>query len=206
MFTKEPTLKEKSRAWMSNLKKEQRNLDRDMQKMEKEESKLKVEIKKAAAKNQKAACLTLAKAIVKSQKTRSQLLDTKTNINSVILHIKTTVASVTVAQAYQKSSTILAGMQRLISIPRITQVASAMNREMVKAGVIEEVISDSLEMAESEDIEEEADQQVDSVLYELTAGQLGSIPALNKKVQQKQVDVDQHEKKENEMKTRLENL
>jgi len=50
MFTKEPTLKEKSRAWMSNLKKEQRNLDRDMQKMEKEESKLKVEIKKSCSK------------------------------------------------------------------------------------------------------------------------------------------------------------
>jgi charged multivesicular body protein 3 len=50
---------------------------------------------------------------------------------------------------------------------------------MMKAGIIEEmldeVLDDQLEV--DDELEEEAQKEVDKVLWELTAGQLGSAPA-----------------------------
>jgi hypothetical protein len=42
-----------------------------------------------------------------------------------------------------------------------------------QAGVTEEMLDDTLEMDEDEEIEEEADAEVDKVLFELTNGKLG---------------------------------
>ena len=42
-----------------------------------------------------------------------------------------------------------------------------------QAGVTEEMLDDTLEMDEDEEIQEEADAEVDKVLFELTNGKLG---------------------------------
>ena len=42
-----------------------------------------------------------------------------------------------------------------------------------QAGILEEMLEDTLEMDEDEDLEEEADAEVDKVLFEITNGKLG---------------------------------
>lgn len=42
-----------------------------------------------------------------------------------------------------------------------------------KAGILEEMLDDTLEMEDDEELEEEADAEVDKVLFELTNGKLG---------------------------------
>lgn len=44
---------------------------------------------------------------------------------------------------------------------------------IAQAGIMEEMLEDTLEMDEEEGIEEEADAEVDKVLFELTDGKLG---------------------------------
>ena len=44
---------------------------------------------------------------------------------------------------------------------------------IVQAGILEEMMEDTLEMDEDEEIEEEADAEVDKVLFDLTNGKLG---------------------------------
>lgn len=39
-----------------------------------------------------------------------------------------------------------------------------------KAGIIEEMMDDTMEALDDEDLDEEADEEVDRVLYEITAG------------------------------------
>jgi charged multivesicular body protein 3 len=43
----------------------------------------------------------------------------------------------------------------------------------IQAGIMEEMMDDTLEMQDEEEIEEEADAEVDKVLFELTNGKLG---------------------------------
>ena len=47
-----------------------------------------------------------------------------------------------------------------------------------QAGVLEEMLEDTLEMDEDEELEEEADAEVDKVLFELTNGKLGVVGAV----------------------------
>jgi hypothetical protein len=42
-----------------------------------------------------------------------------------------------------------------------------------QAGIMEEMLEDTLEMDDDEELEEEADAEVDKVLFELTNGKLG---------------------------------
>ena len=54
-----------------------------------------------------------------------------------------------------------------------------LSREMMKAGIIEEMLEETLDdgLEVDDDLEEEAQKEVDKVLWELTAGQLGGAPA-----------------------------
>jgi hypothetical protein len=52
---------------------------------------------------------------------------------------------------------------------------SSRGRFNVQAGIMEEMMDDTLDMQEDEDIEEEADAEVDKVLFELTDGKLGVV-------------------------------
>ena len=52
-----------------------------------------------------------------------------------------------------------------------------LSKEMTKAGIMEEMMEDTLEGLEPEGLEEEAEEEVEKVLWELTKGQLGTAPA-----------------------------
>ena len=43
----------------------------------------------------------------------------------------------------------------------------------IQAGILEEMMDDTLAVEEDEELEEEADAEVDKVLFELTNGKLG---------------------------------
>ena len=46
---------------------------------------------------------------------------------------------------------------------------------LVQAGILDEMLQDTLDMEEDEELEEEADAEVDKVLFELTDGKLGEV-------------------------------
>lgn len=201
--------KEQVREWTHELNKERRLLDRERAKLEREEAKVAAEVKKAAKSGHVTACRTLAKSIVRSQKQRERLLEAGTRINSVVLSMKTHLATSSVMGHMEKSTAVLKSMSKLISIPELQGVAREMSKEMMKAGLIEEMIEDAISVTDTEDLETEADAEVDRVLFEVTAGQLGSMTEAKKREEKKEeveeANVDD-EKEIDEMKARLASL
>ena len=61
-----------------------------------------------------------------------------------------------------------------------------LSKEMQKAGIIEEMMNDTMDSVfDEEGLEEAADEEVENVLFELTKGQLGKAPvAKNQKLPQ----------------------
>jgi charged multivesicular body protein 3 len=96
-----------------------------------------------------------------------------------MMNMSQQLSTLRVASAMEKSSSVMKSMQSLMKVQEISQVMQEMSREMMKAGIIEEmldeVLDDQLEV--DDELEEEAQKEVDKVLWELTAGQLGSAPA-----------------------------
>lgn len=82
----------------------------------------------------------------------------------------------------QKSAVVMKHMNQMMKVPQISAVCQAMSKEMMKAGIIGEMVSDSFEMLDNDDIDELADQEVDKVLFEITEGQFGSISEIDDKL------------------------
>ena len=185
--------KEQLRAWVTSLKREQRQLARQQAAIAREEQKVRAELKRTAKTGNLRACTTLAKSVLQSQKQQDKLLLAQTHINSVVLQLKTTAATVAVVGHVQRSSDIMRSMAALYNVPSIQQAAKDMGREMHRQGVMEEMINDAFDDAE---VEDEAEVEVDRVLYELTDGLLGQIGEVTRK--------DKVEKQRVERKTAVE--
>lgn len=68
-------------------------------------------------------------------------------------------------------------MQRLLRVPELAQTMQEMSREMMRAGIIEEMMDESMQSFEEvEEMENEAQAEIDKVLFELTEGKLGEAP------------------------------
>ena len=165
--------KEQVREWSSNLRKEGRKLDRQIRTIKVEEEKVQRSIKDAAKKGHTDVCKILAKEIIQSRKAVNKIYSAKAQLNSVDMQMKNQLATVRLAGTLEKSTEVMQGMQTLVKIPEIQAVMQDMSKEMMKAGIIEEMIEDTFESLEDDDLEEAADEEVDKVLFELTSGVLG---------------------------------
>lgn len=164
--------------WTGKMRKESRQVDRQIRGIQREEEKVKQSLKAAAKKGDKEVCTILAKEIVRARKATNKLYVSKAQINSVILSMRNQLATVRMAGTLQKSTEVMQSMQKLIKVPEIAHTMQEMSKEMMRAGIIEEMMEDAMSgMEDQDELEEEAQEEVDKVLWEITAGQLGKAPA-----------------------------
>lgn len=164
--------------WNQKIRKEMRAIDRQIRDIKKEEDKVKRSIKDAAKKGEKDVCVILAKEMIHSKRAISKLYASKAHMNSVLLSMKNQLALLRVAGSLQKSTEVMKAMQNLVKIPEIQATMRDLSKEMMKAGIIEEMLEDTFEsMEDGEEMEEEAEAEVDKILFEITAGALGKAPS-----------------------------
>ena len=215
LFGKSPDPKEQVNDWCKKLRKESNQIERQINGIRREEAKVTKSLKDAAKKGDKDVCLVLAKEVVHARKTVNKLYCAKANINSVQMQMKGQLATIKVAGCLQKSAEVMKTMQQLVRLPEIQKTMMEMSREMMKAGIIEEMLEDTMEtVTESEEMEEEAQEQIDKILFELTTGKLGAAPSVVKETLPSPASASSEREKEEEseeddmeeMKTRLEAL
>lgn len=172
------TPKEQVREWTSQLRKERYALDRQIRAIQREEEKTKRMLKDAAKRGDIDVCRVLAKEIVSARKSVNRIQTSKAHLNSVQLSMNHQLALLKVSGALERSTEVMQSMQNLVKVPEISRTMQELSREMMKAGIIEEMMEDTFESVfDDEDLEEEAGEEVDKLLWELTAGQLGTAPA-----------------------------
>uniref|UniRef100_A0A8D8VUN2 Charged multivesicular body protein 3 n=1 Tax=Cacopsylla melanoneura TaxID=428564 RepID=A0A8D8VUN2_9HEMI len=178
--THEKDPKEQVNEWCHKIRKEGYQLDRQIRSIEREEDKVKKALKEAAKKNDKDVCITLAKEIVNARKHITKIHTSKAHLNSIQLQMKNQLSLLRVSGSIQKSTEVMQAMQRLVNVPEVAATMREMSKEMMKAGIMEEMIEETMESIEPdvEDMEEQAQEEIDKVLWELTAGALGKVPAV----------------------------
>ncbi|CAO2605364.1 Charged multivesicular body protein 3 [Lemmus lemmus] len=155
-----------------------RVVDRQIRDIQREEEKVKRSVKDAAKKGQKDVCVVLAKEMIRSRKAVSKLYASKAHMNSVLMGMKNQLAVLRVAGSLQKSTEVMKAMQSLVKIPEIQATMRELSKEMMKAGIIEEMLEDTFEsMDDQEEMEEAAEMEIDRILFEITAGALGKAPS-----------------------------
>ncbi|KAJ3937247.1 MAG: vacuolar sorting protein Vps24 [Lentinula lateritia] len=174
-----PTPEEKVRAWQTKLGQESRKLDRDMRQLEVETGKARNTVKQLAKKGDVKSARILAREVVRSQRQKDRLSVSKARLGSIGMQLKQQLAMAKVTGSLQKSTEIMRLSNSLVKLPQVSQSMREMSMEMTKAGILEEMMEDTLAMDDDEDLEEEADEEVDKVLFQLTDGKLGQAGSVN---------------------------
>ncbi|KAJ5074928.1 charged multivesicular body protein [Anaeramoeba ignava] len=166
--------KEQVKVWRQELRKQQRQLQRQITHIDREELKIKNEAKAAAKRGDNVSAKILATEIVRSRKAKDRLYTAKTEINSLIMTMQTNVATQNIMGALRNSAKVMQYMNSLVRIPEISQTMMVLSREMTKAGALEEMVEDTFETLDGDEISDEADDEVDKVMVQLTQGTLKS--------------------------------
>ncbi|GAA5860987.1 hypothetical protein JCM8547_007998 [Rhodosporidiobolus lusitaniae] len=170
-----PTPQEKVRKWQAQLKKEQRGLEREIHQLDQANAKVKQDIKKLAQKGDIKNAKLLAREVVRSNRQKQRMQTSKAQLNSINMQLGHQLAMVKVTGTLQKSADIMKASNSLMNVPQLSGTMREMSAEMMKAGIMSEMMDDTLEaLDEDEDeLEEEAQEEVDKVLWQITDGKLG---------------------------------
>jgi charged multivesicular body protein 3 len=178
-------------------------MDRQIRNISMEEEKIKRTMKASAKKGDMKTCKTLAKEIVRSRKATERIYISKAQLNSVALQLTQQAAQLKVAGALKKSTEIMKTVNQLVKIPELHQQMEQMASEMMKAGIMDEMMEDAMDALDEEEVEEEAEEEVNKVLFELTDGILGQANKVNV---EKLEESDQLNDKDEELEKRLKAL
>ena len=75
-----------------------------------------------------------------------------------------------------KSTEVLSAMNSIVKNEQVRDTMREMSKEMMKSGLIEEMVSDAFDEAEGLDVEEETDAEVNKILAELAGEQMVAMP------------------------------
>ncbi|CAL8140214.1 unnamed protein product [Orchesella dallaii] len=200
--------------WRKKIRRESTALDRQINGIRREEDKIKRSVKEAAKKGDKDVCRIYAKELVRSRRAISKIYVSKAHLNSIQMHMQEQLAILKTSGSLQKSTQVMQAVSALIKIPEVAQTMRELSKEMMKAGIMEEMINDTFESLEDqEELEEAADEEIDNILWEVTAGQLGRAPVVIKDAiptphpSREYVDSEEEDEEELEkMQSRLEAL
>ncbi|KAL4426121.1 hypothetical protein ABPG77_002707 [Micractinium sp. CCAP 211/92] len=190
LFKKQEDPKELVRKWQRQIRTEIRGVERQMMDVQREQKKAEKLIKEAAKRNDMVSCKILAKEVVNMRRTVGKLAMNKATFLSLSNQMTEQLAMTRVAGALTKSGEVMKLVNSLMRVPQLSRTMAEMSREMAKAGIIDEMMSDAMDsVMDSDDLEEETEEQVDKILLEVageTLAQMAAAPQQQKQAAQQQ--------------------
>ncbi|KAF8930067.1 Snf7-domain-containing protein [Dissophora ornata] len=175
-FFGKKTPEEMVRKWRRDISGQQRALEKQKRGIETEEAKAKLTIKQMAKKGDIKTCRILAKELVRSRRQKDRIVTSKAQLNSISMQLQYQLSTLKIAGTLQKSTEVMGMVNSLVRLPEISMQMQEMSREMMKAGIIDEMVQDTMESMDDDEIEEEAEEEVNKVLFQITDGLLGETP------------------------------
>lgn len=196
-----------------------RKLDRDMNQLKVLDQKTRQYILAASKRGQRnpsqakqaaQETRTFAKELIRIRKQSSRLATSKAQLQSVQMQVNEAFSVRKIEGSIKASTGIMKDVNTLVRLPELTGTMRELSQELMKAGIIEEMVGDSLpddELLEGED--EEAESEVDKVLGEILQGKLPKAKVDEKPVEEPEVpeeDLEDQEATLEQMRGRLEAL
>lgn len=155
------------REWQRKLRGEMRGIERQVFKIEREEEKIKKEVKMLAKKGETGAIKTMAKELVRSRKAKDRMHTTRAQLNSIAMELQVMAGQMKMADCMRQSASVMSMMTQVCKAPEVAATMGELSREMAKAGLIEESITDAIDEMDEEDVDEMAEEEMAKVLEEV---------------------------------------
>jgi charged multivesicular body protein 3 len=186
-----------------------RKLDRDIQQLKATEYKTKnliVQASKRAQRNPSMAkqanqdVRIFARELIRIRKQNGRLATSKAQLQSVQMQVNEAFSVRKIEGSIRASTGIMKDVNTLVRLPELTGTMRELSAELMKAGIIEEMVGDTIpdgEMLEGED--EEAEEEVDKVLTEILKDKLPTAKTKEDELPAQSVEEDEEEEDQAEM-------
>lgn len=122
-----------------------------------------------------------ARELLRARRTSARLVTSKAQLNSVQMQVNEAFAVRKIEGSIRASVGVMKDVNALVRLPQLAGTMRELSMELMKAGVIEEMVGESLPVDDMlEDEEEEAEGEVDKVLGEILKGRMekaGTMPS-----------------------------
>ncbi|KAF5094502.1 hypothetical protein D0Z00_003511 [Geotrichum galactomycetum] len=177
-----PDPAEQKRKVKAQIRRNQRELDKQLTGLQTTEQKTKTMIKAAAKRNDMKSARLLAREVFRAKKQKERLHRSKAQLNSVSLQVDEAFALRKIEGTMKSSTLIMKEVSNLVKLPELMGTMNALSQELMKAGIIEEMVSDTLDTLDETEMfeDEEAEGEVDAILSEITGNKLstaGQVPS-----------------------------
>jgi len=165
-----------------------RQLDRDLAHLKSLDSKTRGHIVAASkraqrnpsqAKQAMSETKTFARELVRIRKQSTRLTTSRAQLQSVGMQVNEAFSVRKIQGSLQKSTGIMKDVNTLVRLPELSSTMHQLSTELVRAGIIEEIVDDAMpndELLEGED--DEAEEEVDKILQEILSGKLSQPAAV----------------------------
>lgn len=178
-----PDPAEQRRNCQKLIRQNQRQVDRQLASLQSSEAKTKQMIKASAKRNDVKSARILAKEIYGVKKQRARLHTSKAQLNSVALQVDEAFALQKIQGSMKTSTGVMKEVNQLVRLPELMGSMQQLSMELVKSGIIEEMVGDTLDtLDENEMVDEDAEKEIDGILGEITNGAIGTPQPAKEKV------------------------
>ncbi|KAA3481614.1 vacuolar protein sorting-associated protein 24-like protein 1-like isoform X1 [Gossypium australe] len=136
MLKPKPNPQQLLRDWQRKLRQECH--------VQREEKGVQKAIREAAKRNDMGSAKALAKEIVMSRKAVNRLYENKAQLNSISMHLGESVAIARTVGHLSKSAEVMKLVNNLMKAPQMAATMQEFSKEMIKAGVIEEMLPEAV--------------------------------------------------------------
>ncbi|KAL5116725.1 Vacuolar protein-sorting-associated protein 24 [Pleosporales sp. CAS-2024a] len=176
-----PTPEEQKRKCNALVRQNVRKLDRDMASLKATEAKTKSLIQAASkratrhpamAQQASADVRLFARELLRVRKQNARLMTCKAQLQSVQMQVNEAFAVRKVQGSIRASTAIMKDVNSLVRLPELTGTMRELSSELMRAGIIEEMVDDTIADTHLLDADDEADEEVDKVLGEVLKDRL----------------------------------
>ncbi|EKV05722.1 Snf7 [Penicillium digitatum] len=159
-----------------------RQLDRDLARLKLSDSQTRqhiVNASKRAQRNPSQAkqanndTKVFARELVRIRKQTTRLNTSRAQLQSVGMQVNEAFSARKIQGSLQKSTGIMKDVNTLVRLPQLSATMHQLSSELVRAGIIEEMVDDAtMDPSVFEDEEDEAESEIEKILQEVLQGKL----------------------------------
>ncbi|ODV86511.1 hypothetical protein CANARDRAFT_27706, partial [[Candida] arabinofermentans NRRL YB-2248] len=160
-----PDPKEQMRKCQMALRKNKRQIEKQIQELTNLQKKTKTLIKSSLKKNDLKTAKLYAREYRNITKTNERMNVSKATIDSIGFKLNEQQQLIKLKGSMSKSTEIMKQVNSLVNLPQLSSTVQELSKELMKSGIIDEMVDDILDtnIIEDED-EEEEDEEIELVL------------------------------------------
>lgn len=157
------------------LRKNKRELERSMTQLQPLKKKTEALVKKAAKSGDYKTAKIYARELININNQHKKLHLSKTRLESITMAVNEQWQMNKLTQSMQVSTGVMKAVNQMTNLGMMTATFQDLSKELMKAGIINEMMDDMVDLELDDELEDESQEEVNKIIESLTAEKFSSI-------------------------------